>query len=206
MNICKICNRLRTKKWFVENIDKYREGSRRRYKNNPEVKVRSQKWREENKELMRSYRKKWAESNMEKQRENVKNYSAKNLDKIRIKSARWRANNPEKLKFFEAKARIRNSYKINAKNSMRRANKIMATPSWLTSMQKAQMQWFYFAAKMMSDTSGVSHHVDHIHPLQGNNFTGLHAPWNLRVIKASENISKGNHMPPEEAHLTWDAT
>lgn len=34
--------------------------------------------------------------------------------------------------------------------------------------------------------------VDHIMPLKGVNFSGLHVPWNLQLMPLSENIRKGN--------------
>jgi 5-methylcytosine-specific restriction endonuclease McrA len=79
-----------------------------------------------------------------------------------------------------------------------------ATPPWLTEIQKMQIAWFYSAAKMMTETSGKKHHVDHIHPLQGDGFTGLHVPWNLRIINAVDNIQKGNKLPQELQHLVWE--
>jgi superfamily II helicase len=33
--VCRPCNSLKSKKWFMENKEKYNEGSRRRYKENP---------------------------------------------------------------------------------------------------------------------------------------------------------------------------
>lgn len=78
-----------------------------------------------------------------------------------------------------------------------RASKINATPDWLSDNQLKLIESFYYAAKDAQDLFGVLYHVDHIVPLQGKNVCGLHVPWNLRVIPAKDNISKGNRMPEE---------
>lgn len=76
----------------------------------------------------------------------------------------------------------------------RNINKLLATPSWLTIKQKYEIGEFYYAAMKLEEETGTKYHVDHIIPLQGKNVCGLHVPWNLQVIPAKENLSKGNRF------------
>lgn len=60
----------------------------------------------------------------------------------------------------------------------------------------------YEESKRISKKTGVPMHVDHIVPLCGMKdgkqvVCGLHAPWNLRIISARENVKKGCGFDPE---------
>lgn len=101
---------------------------------------------------------------------------------------------PDKKKKLNRSYRINNSSKVNAATAKRRATKLLATPRWLTSEHYVQIEAFYTLAKDLEIQTGIKHHVDHIVPLQGNNVSGLHVPWNLQVIKAEDNIKKGNRF------------
>jgi hypothetical protein len=85
-----------------------------------------------------------------------------------------------------------NRDKVNAVAAKRRAIKKLACPKWLTKSQQEEILNFYTQAKLLSEQTGIAYQVDHIVPLKGKNVCGLHVPWNLQVITATENISKGN--------------
>ena len=78
----------------------------------------------------------------------------------------------------------------NAGSAKRRGIKLKATPAWLTKEHKESIKDFYRLSAFLSRTTGTSHNVDHIVPLQGKTVCGLHVPWNMQVITAEENQKK----------------
>ena len=75
----------------------------------------------------------------------------------------------------------------------RRSYKLKATPDWLTQEQLEDIKNFYWLAQDLKLVTGETYHVDHIVPLKGKSICGLHVPWNLQVLPADINLSKGNH-------------
>lgn len=79
----------------------------------------------------------------------------------------------------------------NAKTAKRRAAKILRTVTWA---DLEAINDKYTTAKYLTELTGEQYHVDHIVPLQGETVSGLHVEYNLRVVKAKENLSKGNKL------------
>lgn len=70
----------------------------------------------------------------------------------------------------------------NYHNVMRRARVKKACPKWVN---KEKIREIY-------EKCPDGYHVDHIVPLKNDMVCGLHVPWNLQYLTASENISKSN--------------
>ena len=104
-------------------------------------------------------------------------YNRANRDKVMAQQKEYRALNPEVGLACGARYRAR---------------KLKASPEWLTKEHHADIQTMYSLAKKLERLCGVRYHVDHIVPLQGKNVCGLHVPWNLQILTARANVTKGN--------------
>jgi hypothetical protein len=165
-----------------------------------------QVWRAKNPEKVAATNKKYDEKNRDKRSEYAKQYRKANPEKVRALFDSWAERNPEKIRGYMQKASkawhernpdyLSNFYKANkeryvAARARRRAAQDFATPAWLTAIDKAMIQEMYDVSEARYIQTGIKHHVDHIVPINGKNVAGMHVPWNLQVITAHENLSKG---------------
>lgn len=123
-------------------------------------------------------------------------YTARNREAAKVRAAQWYIDNKEyalqKNKEYSKLWKQHNKDKHCSYEGKRRATKLQATPTWLTPEQTSEIELFYSLAALKQQTTNIKHHVDHIVPLQGKTVCGLHVPWNLQVLTASQNCSKSN--------------
>lgn len=139
-------------------------------------------------------------TNREKRAEAERNRRFSKAEEIRAKDRARYAADPDGRKIHVRNWQLANPHKLAAYNARRRAAELRATPSWLTPEQLSEIAEKYREAADLTESTGIEHHVDHIFPLRGKNFCGLHVPWNLQVLPAQENLAKGN-KPPSHAQV-----
>jgi 5-methylcytosine-specific restriction endonuclease McrA len=119
---------------------------------------------------------------------------AKKKDKYIQKAKEWKQNNPAKVVSSAKKTRQKNKAKRRADWMIYNTSKINACPSWLSKEHKTEIENLYKFAKFLEELSlnTIEYHVDHVIPLRGKGVCGLHVPWNLQILNAKDNLSKGN--------------
>jgi len=142
-------------------------------------------------------RKKYEGSCLECWTKKRKENNLRNLEGNRASKKRYVQNNPDKVKKSKQKWKENNIGKVKADKAKRKERVAQATPKWLTPIQIEAIQNAYFMADLRTQCFDDYYHVDHIIPICGKNVCGLNVPWNLEVIKASENLKKGNKL------LSW---
>lgn len=180
---CKDChNEYRKRRWW-ENREHELKRSRKYYLKNK-------------KKRCASMRKKWHE-NRDKQLERSRRYYQSHKKERSEYTKKWRVNRPEICREVNRKWRIKNKEKTRFYSFKYRSAKLLATPPWINENHEKQMSLMYVLAKSLEVNTEGRFEVDHIIPLCGENFCGLNVPWNLQVISASQNRSKGNKLIPE---------
>lgn len=113
-------------------------------------------------------------------------YVQANKERRAAYMADYIADNKEALRAYTSGWMKANRDKCNASMAKRRAQKLLATPGWLTKADFAAMAQVYVEA------GALGYHVDHITPLVHPDVCGLHVPWNLQLLTKSDNCRKGN--------------
>ena len=150
-------------------------------------------------EEAQKYREKYPTKGLNKALKWISNNPEKAKESQRKSAAKQRELKPEIIKLRKAKYARKNRGVINAAVARRKSAKLQRTPAWLTEEHRWMVKEIYDLAALRTEMLGFQWHVDHIVPLQGELVSGLHVPWNMRVIPAIENIRKKNKFEVEHA-------
>jgi hypothetical protein len=190
-NECKLCKSLYLKEYRKKNAAIIKEKDRTDYLANREkilaeiseryhsdedyrnkIKIKSQKNYQKNPEKSAEQGKKYRLAHVAELIEYRKQYYLDNKQELLKDMKVYEKENPE------VRHRIQSLYRHQQRQ---------ATPKWLSEVQKDEIWAFY-------RNRPEGYHVDHIIPLQGEIVSGLHVPWNLQHLPASDNIKKSNKI------------
>lgn len=118
-----------------------------------------------------------------------KKWYNKNKEQVVEKARQYRKDNPDKIKQARKKWDEANVGLVRAKEARRRTAKLQRSVKWA---DHEVIKEVYNQASYMKKELGMDVHVDHIIPLQGKLVSGLHVEYNLQIIPAKKNLTKGN--------------
>jgi len=168
--------------------------SSKKQRQNPVKKLKqyeyNKQWFKRNKHKKQKYDKTYREKHLDKIKKHKKKYYLKNKNKIIKKIKRWIKKNQLKEKLYKRKWSQNNKHVLNALNTKRRV-KIQRNKKSLTQLEQKQIIEIYKKCRMLTEKTGIVHHVDHIIPISKN---GKHHPSNLQILTAEKNLKKGANL------------
>lgn len=188
----KEARRIQVRECYQRNIEKRRAYDRFRYQRDRAKRDAASK--------------EWAETNRDKMREFVRKSMMKNRNKYAAKASLWKKKNHERVNAYSREWRKRNTERHRASvlacakkkpwlsaeaASLRRARLRMATPPWV---DRVALKAIFKKSHEITKATGILHEVDHIYPLVHKKLNGLHVPWNLQILTASDNSRKHNKL------------
>lgn len=188
---CPLCKKQSTKQWKSLNKDREKISQKEWQTSNKEyIKIQAAEYYKNNKTYSNMCSKLYRINNKEKLKVFKASYYEINKQHIKLKMKNWKLQNKIILKKWEEN----NKALLVAKAAKYRAAKLNATPLWLSIIFLKHIEEFYSLAKELQWLSDPSDplEIDHIVPLQGENVSGLHVPWNLQILPRSLNRKKSN--------------
>jgi len=109
-------------------------------------------------------------------------------------NANWHKENAALSSARRANWAVENPARVNAHTAARKARLLRATPLWANQFF---IEEIYDLAQRRTKLLGFEWEVDHVVPLRSKLVCGLHVEYNLRVLPAVLNSSKGNRHWPD---------
>ena len=175
---CKPCKNKSGVAWRQRNPERVRQFNRDYHAaHGSEVRVQQAEYRAqlENKEAARQRTRAWYRANKKRAAEVSALYAERRRPKAAVRHKKRMREDPVYAEKHRLNSRVQ------------RARRRAAAGTTLSDYFAAEIKAIYAACP-----PGME--VDHIHPLQGKNLSGLHVPWNLQYLPRLENRIKNNKL------------
>ena len=195
------------KQYHLDNKDRAKRYSKQYHIDNKEKTAAYQKqYRIDNKDKAKRYSKQYHIDNKEKHnakciqyvidnkeeiKQYMKQYYAENKEEIKQYSRQWYKDNKEHKKQYDKQYREDNRASFCLSRAKYKSSKLDQTPE-LNDNDELVIKLLYGVSIQWNERYGSgSYHVDHIIPLSKG---GLHEPYNLQVVPATENLQKNDSL------------